>query len=519
MEIEREFSENSKLRINFVKNLTKGSRVHISGICGTGTGSILVLLKSLGFYVSGSDKAFYPPMGEVVRQYADKVYEGYSSSNLESKPDLVVIGNALSRNNPESEYVFENKIPFCSMPELLSALLIGDHEDVGTSVVVSGTHGKTTTTSLIASILTSAGLEPGYFIGGVPTGEVLTTSIKTAGLNIKPQDRVVVLEGDEYDSAWFSKYSKFHSYRPDVLVITNIDFDHGDIFNTIEDIKLEFSKLIKRLPSSGLVVCCTDHENVRDVVDNAISQMSTPPKIISYGETNNPSLLLQNRSFKRSTSNSKFSEAIQEIEILYNNKKIILETTLTGKHNALNIIAAYAVASHLGITESEVNKALLKFSPIKRRQQKIFESKDYILIEDFAHHPEEVKTTISGIKESYSPKRLLAIFEPRSNTSRKAFFLEQYKQAFLDADVVFIKEVDLASSGYQGLAKDVEALNVEELKQSLVSLGKIVYTSSSVLELEKMITNEITSGDLLLVMSNGDFGGLPKNLSTILHNK
>ena len=273
------------------------------------------------------------------------------------------------------------------------------------------------------------------------------------------------------------------------------------------------------MPSTGLIICCSDHENVRSVIKDSISQINKPPEILWYGESKDSDFLLTKRELRKVSKEFNFSESLQEIEFIRNSKRINLETKLTGKHNALNIIAAYAVCVRLGVSDLEVNKALSVFSSIKRRQQKIFESKNYLLLEDFAHHPEEVKTTISGIKESYLPTRLVAIFEPRSNTSRRAFFLEDYKVAFNDADVIFIKEIKSVATGFAGLAKDVGALNVEELKQDLVSRGKIVYTSDSVPELEKMISENLNPGDLLLIMSNGDFEGLPSKINTLLSTK
>lgn len=499
----KHFDENSKARISFIKNLPHSSRIHISGVCGTGTGSILSLLKILGYYVSGSDKAFYPPMGDVVRSTADKIYEGFSKDNLKDVPDLVVIGNALSRNNPEVEEVLEKEIPFCSMPELLSALLIGDREYCPTSIVLSGTHGKTTTSSLVASILQSAEREPAYFIGGVPTGDLLKGSIQPQKEGTPIDKRVCVLEGDEYDSAFFAKYSKFHCYRPDILVITNIDFDHADIFSSIEDIEKEFLGLLMEMPEGSHVIAFYDHERVRNLILKYKALKASLINIIWYGESEEVDYRIISRKVE-----AKLDQA-QQTMVVKSNKEETFNFNLTGTHNAQNVLASIIACSLVGLNQEEIQIGLNQFHPIKRRQQLISNKDGVLVFEDFAHHPKEVIVTLEGLREAYKPKRLIAVFEPRSNTSRKDFFKDDYVNALSHADVVILRDLDQGASIYAGVSPDARMLSVNQLSDSLRESGKESYCIKEISEIYSLVKNIISEGDLVVVMSNGDFGGLP----------
>jgi UDP-N-acetylmuramate: L-alanyl-gamma-D-glutamyl-meso-diaminopimelate ligase len=264
--------QESEARMEFVRTLAKGSHIHLSGICGTGMGSVAALLKQLGFRISGSDKAFYPPMGGVVKALTSEIYEGYRPENLTTTPALVVIGNNLSADNPEVKEVIARGIPFASMPEVIGALLIGTREQVPTSIVVTGTHGKTTTTAAIATLLDKAGRSPGFMIGGVPLD---------LPSQVRPGVREVVIEGDEYDSAFFAKWPKFLSYRPDILVITSLEFDHADIYENIEEIEREFTRLISLVPSSGKIFVSTDSPALLKLIP--IWREQAKAELISYG--------------------------------------------------------------------------------------------------------------------------------------------------------------------------------------------------------------------------------------------
>lgn len=514
-EIKRTFEDSAKERISYVRNLPRNAHIHISGVCGTGTGSVLSLLKKLGFYVTGSDKAFYPPMGDVVKKTADKVYEGYSVDNLVPRPDLVVIGNALSRGNPEVEYIIEQGIPFTSMPEVFSALLIGDRNECAYSVVVSGTHGKTTTTSLIASILEEAGKKPGYFIGGVPTGAVLKGSIELPSSEIPPSDRVVVLEGDEYDSAFFAKYSKFHCYRPDIVVITNIEFDHGDIFEDIDAIKNEFRQLIERLPDDGVVVVCRDAHIAFELVQE-VSKTKENLRVVSYGRDKSSDVVLRSRETVP-IMEGQGKVPGQKLTISFFEDEINFQVPISGEHNALNIAAASIVCAELGVTMSQIADTLRTFSSIKRRQQVIAEKNGIVLIEDFAHHPTEVRVTLEGLRDAYPDKRLIAVFEPRSNTSRRAFFRDEYKNSLSVADIIVLKDMDNATSQvYSGVSSAKPLFEIQELASLLKNENKEVFASKEIESLFSYIVQTQKSGDLIVVMSNGDFGGIVRMIEAAL---
>lgn len=500
----------SQKRIEYVSSLRPESHVHVLGASGTGTGAIVCLLKQLGFRVSGSDKAFYPPMGDFIKKFADVLYNGFSVNNLKDKPDLVVIGNALSRGNEELEEVLSQGIPFCSMPELLSALLIGNREENPTSVVISGTHGKTTTTALHAHVLSVLNKNPAYFFGGVPTGNILDLPIRPHSQEGDISKRISVIEGDEYDSAFFAKYSKFHCYRPDILVITNIEFDHGDIFENLESIKAEFRELIKKVPKTGCVVVCYDAEVARDLAIETLSQIAEDqrPNLITYGFSEFSDVRIVSKNVIK-----KNDSMIQEINFSVKNKNLLINTALTGDHNALNIGALIGVFSFLKIDLSLISEAILSYSHVMRRQQIHVNGEKVVLIEDFAHHPTEVYYTLSGIKQAFPNRRLISVFEPRSNTSRRAFFKDEYARALGVSDVIVIKEVDSKNPIYSGVNKDTELLNVSDLVNEFKSefkKDKLAYSSHDIDDLYNYVRSNYQPGDVVVVMSNGDFGGIIK---------
>ena len=497
-------NEESLKRVEFVSTLPPGAHVHVSGVCGTGTAAVLSLLKQLGFKVTGSDKAFYPPMGELVRGLADKVFEGYRPENLNPRPDLVIIGNSLSLGNPEVEYVLEQKIPYASMPEVFSALLIGDREQCKNSVVVCGTHGKTTTTALIATMLDNALLKPGYFIGGKPVD--LPSTIRTVSADIDPAKRVVVLEGDEYDSAFFAKWAKFQSYRPDIAVITSLEFDHADIYENIEQIESEFSNFIKLIPASGALVVCDDSGRLRKLAEGWKARGELKGELIFYGQSQSDQSRLLNRASVIGG---------QEIVASVLGEEIKAKVKLSGPHNALNYLAAATVGKLLGLNQQQIETGLSAFHGVFRRQQLIFDVRGIKVIEDFAHHPTAVKVTLEGIKELYNPKRLIAVFEPRSNTSRRGFFQKEYAESFDAANQVVILEVANAG-GYSKTAGEVKPLDVGLIARDLNAKGISATTYSTVGAIKTFLVDNLTEGDVVVLMSNGDFGGLPKELVAAL---
>ena len=488
-----------------VSGIPTGAHVHVSGACGTGMASVLQLLKSLGYHVTGSDKAFYPPMGDVVRRTADRVFEGYSAENLKPHPALTVIGNSLSRGNPEVEYVLENGLPFASMPEVFAGLLIGTREHCPTSIVITGTHGKTTTTAATAVIFESAGLRPGYFVGGVPKN--LPGSIRKVDTTVPADKRVVVLEGDEYDSAFFAKFSKFHSYRPDLLAVTSIEFDHADIYNSLEEIEAEFTKLVKRVPPAGAVLVAEGGEALERLVLLWKGDPDVKAPIYRYGERISSELRLLKRS--------PIPNGGQELELDLLGTTVSCRTTLTGPHNAFNLLVAAAAAHLKGLSPEEIRIGVETFEGVLRRQHVVAEPRGITVLEDFAHHPTAVLTTLQGLKEQYGPRRLVAVFEPRSNTSKRGFFQEAYAKSFAPADHVVIQNLG-ESSGYWGSENAGKPLDVPLLADTISRNGTPAVALTTVEEIGFHLKKELRPGDVVVLMSNGDFGGLPKSLPELL---
>ena len=494
----------SDSRINNLRELPHGSRVHISGICGTGTSAVAKLLKDSGYYVTGSDKAFYPPIGNVIREIADEIYEGYSAANLSVRPDFVIIGNAIRRENPEAVFVFENDIPFASMPEAFSALLIGTRDDCPKSVVISGTHGKTTSAAATATMFDISGRKPGYFIGGVPRN--LSSGLRKPSLEVKLAERVVVLEGDEYDSAFFAKWSKFHSYRPDIVVITSLEFDHADIYESLDDIIDEFSSLLAVLPKGGSVLVNDASDTLIKLADKWTQDPEIEADISFYGEKEKSKYQIISR---------KENGGKQHLELNLAGEKVDISSELSGLHNAMNLLAAAAVGSICGLSSGQISESLGQFSGVLRRQTVLGEFSDVLLIEDFAHHPSAVSLTLEGLRERYPDRRLVALFEPRSNTSRRAIFHEQYTRSLSRADeVVIVKSPDTAI--YNNTGKAVVLLDSEKLASDVCAEGANAVTVESPMAVKDWVAANARKGDLLVLMSNGSFGGLPQVLPDVL---
>lgn len=505
-----ERNRESEEREKFVGTLPRGSYVHISGVCGTGTGSVAALLKGLGFGVTGSDKAFYPPMGDVVRAHLDKVFEGYSESNLDEAPDLVVIGNNLSRGNPEVERVIRENIPFASMPEVLGALLVGTRDECPTSIVAAGTHGKTTTSCMIATMLDQAGRKPGYFIGGVPS--TLPGSIRAVDRGIARSLRCVVLEGDEYDSAFFAKWPKFHSYRPDIVVFTSLEFDHADIYESEAQIALEFTRLARRVPQAGAILLCDAYPSLKRLAAEWEADPAVSARVLFYGEDPGSPFRITRRAPAEPGS-----EHAQHLTMLLEGETLEVSTTESGVHNAQNALACAAVGSLLGLNSGELQRGLEAFRGVLRRQRVVAQEGGICVIEDFAHHPTAVRLTLDGLRERYPGSRLFAVYEPRSNTSRRSFFQDDYASAFAAADAVYIKRVADAG-GYSATAAELTALDVPKLIEGYKSAGKQAYSGSTE-EVFSRLLSELKPGDVVVVMSNGDFEGLLPKLVRALKDR
>lgn len=490
-------NEQSVLRAQYVAGLPRGSHVHIIGICGVGTSAVTALLKNLGFRVTGSDKAFYPPMGSYVRRLADKIYEGYSPDNLTERPDLVVIGNSIWRNNPEALHAIELGIPYASMPEIFEGLLIGSRQQCATSVVVAGTHGKTTTSAAIATMLDAVGRQPGYFVGGML--HELPDNIRQVSQELPVSKRVVVLEGDEYDSAFFAKWPKFHSYRPDIAILTSLEFDHGDIFESLDVIATEFERLIERVPAGGHILVYDDVPRLAEVVASVREKGVLRASLWLYGEKPDSPFRIVSREVNGQT---------QKLSLLLQGEPCEVVSSVTGPQNALNCLAAAAVGKLVGLTNEEVSKGLATFTGVARRQSIVAEIDGITVIDDFAHHPTAIRLTLQGLRESYPQRRILVAYEPRTNTSRRAFFQNDYAQSFIPVDIAIIAQLHDASGTYNNTGGAIESLDVDKLIADVEANGTQALCLKHVDEVKGYLLEQARPGDVIVLMSNGDFDKL-----------
>jgi UDP-N-acetylmuramate: L-alanyl-gamma-D-glutamyl-meso-diaminopimelate ligase len=389
-----------------------GSRVHLIAVCGVGMASLAGLLSSLGYRVTGSDHNVYPPMSTYLEKIGIPILSGYHEQHLQPRPDLVVIGNAVSRSNPEASAVLDQGIPYISFPQALGQFLIGCR----TSLVVTGTHGKTTTSALAAWVLTRAGLEPGFFIGGVPLN---------FGSGWHPgSGNYVVLEGDEYDSAFFDKGPKFLHYRPHHAILTSVEFDHADIYRDLDHLKDAFRRFVELIPTSGCLVACHDYLAVKEVVAAARC------RLVYYGNEDAADWTVKSVEIREGRS---------LFEPFYRGRSDgFIEVPLIGRHNVQNALAVYAMARELGIDRQKLRDGLATFAGIKRRQEIKGRVRGVLVMDDFAHHPTAVKETLSAVREAYPGRRVWAIFEPRSNTSRRNIFEREFAHTLALADRIVV---------------------------------------------------------------------------------
>ncbi|MFA5194008.1 MAG: UDP-N-acetylmuramate:L-alanyl-gamma-D-glutamyl-meso-diaminopimelate ligase, partial [Verrucomicrobiia bacterium] len=364
--------------------------VHFLGVCGTAMAAVASQLKQRGLHVTGSDENVYPPMSTFLAEQGITALSPYAANNLDAvgKPDLIIIGNAISRGNPEVEAVLERHLCYASLPDVIREFLIRGR----TSIVVTGTHGKTTTTSLLAWTFQHNGHAPGYMIGGIPLN-------LGSGCACPPNARHFIIEGDEYDTAFFDKRSKFLHYLPDTVIINNIEFDHADIFPSLDDIKLTFRRLINAVPRNGIVLANGDDANVHDVIANA----PCPVKTFGLGPDND----FRATDLALTPDGSSFHVS-----------RFTFHIPLLGQHNVRNALAVVAASLHHGLTPEQIQAAFVGFRGIKRRQEIRGEAAGVTVLDDFGHHPTAIRETIRAFRVRFPGRRLWAVFEPRSNTTR-----------------------------------------------------------------------------------------------------
>ena len=454
----------------------EGKRIYFLGICGTAMGSVAIALRQLGYTVLGSDRHPYPPMSTLLAKAGIPVYEGFDPAHLDPEPDLVVIGNVISRGNPEAEAVLNRRIRYCSLPELLRNWFLWDRSPL----VITGTHGKTTTTALIAWILEQAGLQPSYLIAGAPKNFPLGCRITSSPW--------FVLEGDEYDSAFFDKRSKFLHYLPKVLVINNIEFDHADIFPNLEAVLTSFRFLLRTVPSEGLIVANGDDPHVAQILNEA----HTP--IIRFGlEPHND---LYPESWRLDTKGIRFRIGSTEFQL-----------PLWGEHNLRNALAALAVARFCGVEDKVTAKAMQSFQGVQKRMEWIETVAGVEIVEDFAHHPTAIRATLQALRTARPGHRLWAVFEPRSNTTRLHLFQKQLAEALAEADCCVIAPVARAH-----LLPPEQRLDTARLASDLQMRQISAWACQNLDETLRILEAEIDAGDVVCFLSNGSFGGIPQRL-------
>lgn len=462
--------------------------IHLMGICGTGVGALAGMLQQAGFRVTGSDQHVYPPMSDFLADIGIEVSAGYSAANLDPLPDLVIVGNVITRQNPEAVALAELAIPYVSMPQALAHFFIADHH----SIVVTGTHGKTTTSSILATLLDKAGLEPGFLIGGL---------VKAFGRNFNiGQGSHFVVEGDEYDTAFFDKGPKFLHYRPAIAIITSIEFDHADIYDDLEAVKESFRRLVKIMPADGCLVAHLDDPVVREIVAGAECQ------VIGYGQSEGCDWQL---------TEVRVGVEITTFKVL-NNGELYgeFENTLPGIHNALNSLAVIAVLDRLGLTSETIRSGLRSFAGVKRRQEIRGVAGGVTVIDDFAHHPTAVRLTVAALREAYKDHRLIIVFEPRTNSSRRRVFQDVYAECFDEADLVLVKEpeplVNLAAG---------ERFSSAELVAALVEKKIDAHCFPSTDEIINFLLVHSSQGDVVAILSNGGFDNIHSLLLAELKGK
>jgi len=463
----------------------KIKHIHIMGICGTGMAALAGMLKQSGFYISGSDANVYPPMSLFLDRIGITPSSGYGAENLTLRPDLVIVGNTIRADNPEALALAEEKIPYLSFPQALGHFFINGLS----SLVVAGTHGKTTTCSLLASALYHAGLDPSFMIGGI---------VEEFDANFRlGSGPYFISEGDEYDTAFFDKESKFLHYRPKIGIITSVEFDHADIFTDLEAIKRSFMKFVSLFPKDGLLICHLDDPNVRDVVADA------PCRVEGYGFDHQNDWVINSMNT---------DQGLTRFTVLHNDDHWAeLSVTMAGRHNCLNSLAVAALLNHIGVESSIINKGLSSFGGVKRRQEVRGRVNGVTVIDDFAHHPTAVKETLSALKTAYPDHRLICVFEPRTNTSRRSLFQQRYVTAFDYGDIILIREpVPLDNVAHS------DHFSSARLADDLTARGIDATAFPSTDDILAHLTTILAENDVVAVLSNGGFDNIHDRLLQLL---
>ena len=464
-------------------------RVHFIAVCGTGMGSLAGLMKSRGLHVTGSDLNIYPPMSTALADWDIPVSRGFKPENVatDPPPDIVVIGNAVRPDNPEAQAAKNRNLPIYSFSDALYEFAMRDKR----RIVVSGTHGKTTTTSMLGTILRDVGLEPSVLLGGISNN--LGSSF------VEGKGDYFIVEGDEYDTAFFDKTPKFLHYHPSFLILTSVEFDHADIYFDLDDVMDSFRRLVAAMPSDGFIVSANYLPNVAAVVKDA------PCKVIPYsvGSTRSSGYLATG------IVEEKFGT---RFELLHDGKFIsdfFLPTF--GRYNVANATAALAVSLELGVSNHAASTALGSYCGVKRRQEVFGEVSGVTLIDDFAHHPTAVRETLEALSSRFQGRRIVAVFEPRSNTSRRSVFQKAYGESFDSAGRVVVSEVDQGPI-YSATGRVDELFSSAELACCLRERGLDAVALDGLESIVDEVARLSQVGDVIVTLSNGSFGNIREKL-------
>jgi len=463
---------------------------HLIGICGTAMASLAGMLQSRGHKVTGSDQNVYPPMSTQLEALGIEILNGYKAENANIGADCIIVGNAISRGNEELEEVLNRKLLYRSQAEIVKEEFIRGKR----SLVVAGTHGKTTTTSIATWVTEVGGLNPNFLVGGV---------VQNFGASFRVTDGdYFVIEGDEYDTAYFDKKPKFMHYLPETAIIGNIEFDHADIYDNLDDIKFEFSRLMNLVPSNGRLIVGIDSPIVREVLSEMDGKLNTT--VETFGTSDDAKWQARYIDFSTDVTRfTVFKDGYSWGEF---------ETHLIGEFNVRNCLAVIIAANAWGISRKKMQKAFLSFKSVKRRVEVLGVEKGVTVIDDFAHHPTAVEETLKALKMKYEGKRLIAVFEPRSWSSRLAVFQEPYTKAFVYADYVIIAGVYNTSKASE-LGK---VLDVGELVHDIEMQGKPALSFPDADSIVEHLAPELKAGDIVAIMSNGGFGGIHEKILNVL---
>lgn len=465
----------------------KARSIHLIGICGTAMASLAGMLKARGVDVRGSDSSAYPPMSTFLASLGIPVLQPFAEQNLIPAPDVVVVGNAISRGNPELEYLLDQRLPFVSMPEVLHQEFIRGRN----SLVIAGTHGKTTTTSMAAWIFQHAGRNPSFLVGGIAENFGSSFAV-TEGSDF-------IIEGDEYDTAFFDKGPKFLHYFPDAVILTSVEFDHADIYRDLDAVKFAFKRLVNLVPRRGRIIAWDGSDNVSECVQRAFCPVER------YG--------FHPESFWR-IENVKYDAASTRWTVFRDGVHFAdFEFPLAGEYNVLNATAAAALAHSYGILPATIAEALREFLSVKRRLEVRAEINGITIIDDFAHHPTAIRSTLRALRERYSGRRLWAILEPRSNTLRRNVFQHELTDSLALADQVVIAGVFFKATD---ALKPEERLDLDALVAALNTRGVAARQLPDADAIVSNVAPQLATGDVVAILSNGGFGAIYEKLPAAL---